>query len=66
MSKLHSVVYPCNNETLINLWAAIPFKFQWKKVKDGYLGPGLNSMSPQKYRKVLIYSKKSISTSTSW
>ena len=58
MSKLRSVIYPCNNETLINSWAATPFKFQWQKVKDDCLRPWLISMSPQKYNKILIYSKK--------
>ena len=58
MSKLRSVIYPCNNETLINSWAATPFTFQWQRVKDHRLGPGLISMSPKKYNKILIYSKK--------
>ena len=25
-----------------------PFKFQWQKVKDEYLGPGFFSISPQR------------------
>ena len=58
MSKMRSVICPCNNETLINSWAAKSFKFQSQKVKDDRLGPGLISMSPQKYNKILIYSKK--------
>ena len=66
MSKLCCVIHPCNKETLINSWAATQFKFQRQKVKDDRLGPGLISMSPQKYNKILIYNKKSISTSTSW
>ena len=66
MLKLRSVIYPCNNETLINSWAATPFKFQWQKVKDYRLGPGLIPMSPQQYNKILICNKKCISTFTSW
>ena len=49
---------PRNKGTLTNSWAATPFKFQWQKVKDDRLKPGLISMSPQKYNKILIYSKK--------
>ena len=58
MSKLRSVIYPCYNESLINSRAAKRFKFQWQKVKDDRLETGLISMSPQKYNKIFIYSKK--------
>ena len=51
MLKLCSVVYPCNNKTLRNSWAATSFKYQWQKFKDDHLGPGLISMSLQKYNK---------------
>ena len=34
--------------------------------KDDCLEPGLISMSPRNYNKILIFSKKSISTSSIW
>ena len=40
------------------------FKFQWQKVRDDCLEPGLISMSPQQYNKILIHGKKHISIST--
>lgn len=58
ISKLYSVIYPCNNEILMNSWAAVPFKFQWQKIKDDCMEPGLIFISPKQYNKILIYIKK--------
>ena len=41
------VTYAWSNYILVESWAVSPFKFQWQKVRDEYLGPGFSSMSPQ-------------------
>ena len=66
MSQLRSVICPYKNKVSTNSWAAMQFKFQWQKVKDDCLGPGLISMLPRHYKKILIFSEKSISASTIW
>ena len=42
----------------MELWAVSPYKFQWQKVRDKYLGPGFCSMSPQQDSKFWMESNK--------
>ena len=44
----------------MELWAVNPFKFQWQKVRDESVGPGLPLMSPQRDSKLWI--KNNINT----
>ena len=56
ISKLILVIKASRNGTLIKLWAAKPFKFQWQNLilEDGF-GPGLTSVSSDnKSRRCLI------------
>lgn len=47
MLKLLHVMKTSANGTLIELWAASPFKSQWQKLMlDDLFGPGLTSISP--------------------
>ena len=57
MSKLQFPIHPCNKETLMKSWAAMPFEFQWQNGKDDCLGPGLISISPQQFNKAFINSR---------
>ena len=37
-----------------------PFKFQWQKVEDEYVGPGIVSISPQRLNKFSMQINKNV------
>ena len=55
ISKLILVIKASPNGTLIKLWAAKPFKFQWQNlILDDGFGPGLTSVSSDNESRCLI------------
>ena len=60
ISQLYRVTYAWRNKVWSLLLAVRPFKFQWKKVKNQYLGPRFTSISPHCMSKFEIQRERNI------